>query len=183
MPPNWLLLHSPQTCAPSQPRHPSCTLPWPPTFRFHRLAVQHNPDARARPRAPPPAPCPAPTLPVPIPTTDLRSNTTQTEDPSQTTTFTYSKTLGLGLCSSDPIPSPDTIQYPFEQLGVYAHTFEVQPSNASGTDPVLPTPRHGHAVAYANDPLLEPAWGVGGVLILFGGEWCVFWDRRGGAQE
>ena len=189
--------HPRHTQDPSQTT--ACTLPCPHiacSHPRHRPAFQHDPNARPAPKhhlhlLQVPAfklaafiftagLCPNATQTSPfnpalpphclLPITDLRSNTTQTQDPSQSTTFTYSKTLGLGLCSSDPIPSPDTIQYPFEQLGVYAHTFEVQPSNASGTDPVLPTPRHGHAVAYADDPLLEPAWGVGGVLILFGGE-------------
>eukprot|EP00955_Chlamydomonas_euryale_P094577 364869-Chlamydomonas_euryale.AAC.11 len=58
-------------------------------------------------------------------------------------------------------------QYPLEQLGVYVHSFEVQPNRASFD--AMPPARHFHATGYAKDPSMAAYWGNAGVVIVFGG--------------
>ncbi|GAX73319.1 hypothetical protein CEUSTIGMA_g773.t1 [Chlamydomonas eustigma] len=73
--------------------------------------------------------------------------------------------LGLSVCSTTSIPSPTRIQYPFQQLGSYAHSFEIQPSAQSP----LPVARHRHAIAFLNNSGLYQQFGSKGILIMYGG--------------
>lgn len=108
-------------------------------------------------------------------TWDTRSTPYNPQDP--TSTFTFMNSLGLSIGPSPPpIPSASRIQYPFEQLGSYVHSFEVRVNNAGGL--VAPPARHRHASAYSNDDLLVDQYGADGIFLVYGGTTEARLDQR-----